>query len=566
MTGRFRDLHADKLRGGYYTSPEVAEWLCRWAVQTADDHVLEPSCGDGAFLEAAARRLQAIGAAPEAAASQMTGVEVVPEEARAAGRRLRSELGDAAGETVRNSDFFAWWQGAERRAYDAAVGNPPFIRYQSFPEPHRTRAMEIMSNLGLTPNRLTNIWVPFVVAAAASLKPGGRMALVLPAELLQVTYASQLRSFLTDRFAHIDVVACNELLFTGAEQEVVLLLADGARSGAASGQGCRVALTEARTVSEILHHPPSRVRKLAEVKRVRHDSEKWLKYFLDSRQISFMRELRCAGVTEPMSTHAGIDVGIVTGRNEFFVLSSEQVSAHGLERYTSPLVSRSAQLKGSRIGAEDWKALAADGHRVHLLSIGREQGPRLGAKARSYIRDGERKEFHLGYKCSIRTPWYFVPSVWVPDGFAFRQIYDFPRFVLNSSEATSTDTIHRLRSKGARPERVIANAYTWLTAASAEIEGRSYGGGVLELEPTEAERLLMPAGLNGAMPLNEVDGLVRAGRLDAVLEENARIVLRGHMGLSQADCALLKDVWTKMRNRRLSRRRGASQTAKRRAA
>ena len=163
----------------------------------------------------------------------------------------------------------------------------------------------------------------------------------------------------------------------------------------------------------------------------------------------------------------------------------------------------------------------------------------------------------MGYKCSIREPWYLVPSVWVPDGFAFRQIYDFPRMVLNSSGATSTDTIHRMRSHGAKPERVIANTYTWLTAASAEIEGRSYGGGVLELEPTEAERLLMPAQLNGAMPLTEVDQLVRAGRLDDVLEENAKIILREHMGLTSAECDLLKSVWTQMRNRRNSRRRGA---------
>ena len=85
-----------------------------------------------------------------------------------------------------------------------------------------------MTELGLKPNRLTNIWVPFVVAAAASLRPGGRLALVLPAELLQVSYAAQLRSFLIDRFSRIDIIACNELLFDKAEQEVVLLLADGA--------------------------------------------------------------------------------------------------------------------------------------------------------------------------------------------------------------------------------------------------------------------------------------------------------------------------------------------------
>jgi adenine-specific DNA-methyltransferase len=119
-----------------------------------------------------------------------------------------------------------------------------------------------------------------------------------------------------------------------------------------------------------------------------------------------------------------------------------------------------------------------------------------------------------------------------------------------------------LSCKTAKPERVIANTYTWLTAASAEIEGRSYGGGVLELEPTEAERLLMPATLNGAMPLSECDRLTRAGRLDDVLEENARIVLMGHMGLSSADCALLRAIWTKMRDRRMARRkRGRSPAA-----
>lgn len=559
--GRFADLDEDKLRGGYYTSSRVAEWLCGWAIQSAGDAVLEPSCGDGAFLEAAARRLLALGATPAKIARLLTGVEIIPAEARFATERLRPALGKSAEKIVQNSDFFAWWQASDQPAFDAIIGNPPFIRYQSFPEPHRTRAMSIMGEQGLTPNRLTNIWVPFVVAATASLKPGGRLALVLPAEILQVTYAAQLRSYLTDHFERIDVIACNELFFEKAEQEVVLLLANGALASASEGNDCRVALTAAETVSDITDSKPALLLERAEVKTIRHDNEKWLKYFLDNRQITFMRALKEAAITTPMSAHASIDVGVVTGKNEFFVLSADQVAALGLEGYTTPLVSRSAQLKGSQIGKADWKSLAAAGDRVHLLNISHMHAGKLNAKLRRYIEEGERKEFHTGYKCSIREPWYLVPSVWVPDGFAFRQIYDFPRMVLNASGATSTDTIHRLRSKGAKPERVIANTYTWLTAASAEIEGRSYGGGVLELEPTEAERLMMPAKLNGAMPLTEVDQLVRAGRLDSVLEENARIVLRDHMGLSAADCTLLKSVWTKMRDRRNSRRRGARKAA-----
>ena len=554
--GRYADLDKNKLRGGYYTSVQVANWLCTWAIQSAKDTILEPSCGDGAFLEAAVRRLQELGARPTQIARLLTGIEIISDEAKTATARLRLDLGKAAERIISNSDFFAWWQASEQPAFDVIIGNPPFIRYQSFPEPHRTRAMEIMAKQGLTPNRLTNIWVPFVVAAVASLKPGGRLALVLPAEILQVTYAGQLRSFMTDHFAHIDIIACNELFFDNAEQEVVLLLADGALAAASEGNECRVALTEAKTVADIIENEPAILLERSESKTIRHDSEKWLKYFLDNRQISFMRELREAAITAPMSAHASIDVGVVTGKNEFFVLSADQVDAFGLKNYTTPLISRSVQLRGSRLNNADWKVLAAAGDRVHLLNLNNVHNDKLTTKLLRYIEEGEHKGFHKGYKCSIRKPWYLVPSVWVPDGFAFRQIYDFPRMVLNTSGATSTDTIHRLRSKDDEPERVIANTYTWLTAASAEIEGRSYGGGVLELEPTEAERLLMPAKLNGAMLLSEVDSLVRAGRLDVVLEENARIVLRGHMGLSTAECALLKSVWTKMRDRRNSRRRG----------
>lgn len=553
--GRFADLDADKLRGGYYTSSEVATWLCAWAIRSSKDRVLEPSCGDGAFLEVAAKRYAEMGVRSPTIAKQLIGVEILATEAARARARVKDLLGPRAHDVVETGDFFGWFQQNKQPPFDAVVGNPPFIRYQSFPEPHRSRAMAIMAEQGLSPNRLTNIWVPFVVAAASSLRPGGRLALVLPAELLQVSYAAQLRSFLTDRFARIDIVACNELFFEKAEQEVVLLLADGALAAASEANCCRVTMTESRTLAEITNRSPSVVLAAAQPKTIRHDNEKWLKYFLTDREITFMRALRDASVTANLSSHASVDVGVVTGKNEFFVLTSEQVAALKLESYTAPLISRSVHLKGAVVGKGDWKTMAAAGDRVHLLHLAPINGTKLSGALARYIRSGEGAEVNRGYKCSIRTPWYAVPSVWTPDGFLFRQIYDFPRAVLNKAGATSTDTIHRITCKADKPERVIANTYTWLTAASAEIEGRSYGGGVLELEPTEAERLLMPAQLNGAMPLAECDRLTRAGRLDDVLEENARIVLMGHMGLSQADCHLLRDIWAKMRDRRMARRR-----------
>ena len=554
-SGRFTELEADKLRGGYYTPEPLAQWLCAWAIRDADDMILEPSCGDGSFLVAATDRLAALGSKGPARANQLFGVEILADESDKARQRLKIELGHRADDVVETSDFFAWRNRPNRPSFDAVIGNPPFIRYQSFPEPHRSRAIDIMKSQGLSPNRLTNIWVPFVVAAAASLKVGGRMALVLPAELLQVSYAAQLRSFLTDRFGKIDLIACNELFFEKAEQEVLLLLADEAREAPSVSNPCKVTLTESNSVENIVKRKPSTVLKGASPKTVCHDSEKWLKYFLNAEEIAFMRELRASGVATPLSTFASVNVGIVTGKNQFFVLRQSEIEDLGLEGHTIPLISRSAHLQGATVGKRDWKNLSSDDQRVHMLHLAPINGSKPKGALENYIRSGEEEGVHTGYKCSIRKPWYAVPSVWVPDGFVFRQIYDFPRVVLNTAQATSTDTIHRMRCKTEKPRAVIANTYTYLTAASAEIEGRSYGGGVLELEPTEAERLLMPAKLGPAMSLQEADRLVRQGRLSDVLEENSRAVLMEHMGLSRSDCRMLQVIWEKMRERRLTRRK-----------
>ena len=79
--GRYAALSPDKLRGGYYTPPRVAEWLCAWAIRDKADEVLEPSCGAGAFATAAAQRLRVLKATGAAAARQLTAVELVEAEA-----------------------------------------------------------------------------------------------------------------------------------------------------------------------------------------------------------------------------------------------------------------------------------------------------------------------------------------------------------------------------------------------------------------------------------------------------------------------------------------------------
>ena len=222
----------------------------RRAIRCPEDAILEPSCGDGVFLTAARFEIQRQPASRDTRPRRLVAVELLASEADRARKAAPRHA------EVITGDFFQWLAG--QRAvppFNVVLGNPPFIRCQNFPEPSRSLATRLMEREGLRPNRLTNIWVPFVVASTAMLREDGRLAMVVPAELLQVSYAAQLRRYLVDSFRRITVFACNELFFDGAEQEVVLLAAEGKMTAPDPQNRCDVALVAAESVGELLRRP-----------------------------------------------------------------------------------------------------------------------------------------------------------------------------------------------------------------------------------------------------------------------------------------------------------------------
>jgi adenine-specific DNA methylase len=527
---------ADKLRGGYYTPPAVARFIAAWAC-AAGPRVLEPSCGDGAVLAMLAEQL--------GAASRAVGVELNPAEAAKAGR---------FGVPVVTADLFAWFGRRHHGAFDAVVGNPPYVRFGSWTEPTRALAFGLMREAGLRPSRLTNAWLPFTVAAVLALRPGGRVALVLPAELLQVGYAAQLREFLVARLATLTIVSFRRLLFGGVLQEVVLLLGE-------RGDGpARVRTVEYEDATGL----PASGRVADEAPfapALRHDREKWTKYHLRPEQIEALRAVRADGCVGLLGDVASVDVGVVSGRNSFFCLTPGQAQARGLGHLCVPLVARSAQLRGIRYTEEDLGKQAAEELRCLLLAVPEEHRPADDPALARYVALGEAEGVHRGYKCSIRRAWWSVPSVWRPDAFMLRQIHLGPRVVANLTAATSTDTVHRVRLLGEVSAEQLAAAVTnSLTFAFSEVMGRSYGGGILELEPGEADALPVadPRPVE-AGTVRAVDRLLRDGDLDGAVDLVDARLLVGGMGLTPERVALLRSVWRDLRERRARRgRRGAA--------
>lgn len=539
-----------KLRGGYYTPPSMARFLAEWAVEAPTDRVLEPSCGDGILLLAAAARLRALGGSHEGIRDQLVGIELDSEEAEIAQSHVVRSLNGSGFQTV-NDDFFAWAEprlGADA-GFDVVVGNPPFIRFQNFQEPYRNRAITLMTRAGLKPSRMMNSWMPFLVVATLLLRNGGRLAMVVPAELLQVNYAAEIRRFLAQNFGDVTLVTFDRLVFAGIQQEVVLLL--GKRESAGPHRIRVVSISDEAELAA----SPEVVLCNAEQKPLLSEDEKWTKYFLSGPEIELLREVRLNESMVPSSTYYSVDVGVVTGENSFFAPSKDVIERFNLHAHCKRLVSKAAQLPDLTYCEEDWCAHYNAGLRASLLVIDGEQ---LGYGLRRYIDTGEAAGYHTGYKCRIRQPWYSVPSVWIPDAFMLRQVSGHPKLVLNLADATCTDTLHRIRFTGAAtPEATTVGFLNSATLAFSEVTGRSYGGGVMTFEPSEAERLVMPSLQNVEIDLASANQLLANDGIDALLDVVDRQTLE-QLGISKQDTLRLRAVWRKLSQRRSTRKAGRS--------
>ena len=373
--------------------------------------------------------------------------------------------------------------------------------------------------------------------------------MVLPAELLQVGYAAELREYLARNYESLTIATFRSLIFAGIQQETVLLA--GVRGETAPARVHWVELANETELSAEQLEPNNGV-----VVDLDHAREKWTRYYLDSRELELVRRIETSTALTTLGELAYVDVGIVTGQNDFFVLSEADATQRGLKELCLPLVARSAQIPGLVLRRAEWTKSTADGNRTHLLQLGSVDRAKLTAAARAYVRAGEQRGYHEGFKCRIRQPrWWNVPSVWVPDGFLLRQIHDGPRVVANAARVTCTDTIHRVRThKGVDIRSVAFASMNSLTFAFAELYGRSYGGGVLELEPREAESLPYPRPLPvTAQRLREVDSLVRRRETEAALAlVDAQLLTRN--GLAVDEIAVLRGIWRKLFQRRLGRK------------
>jgi hypothetical protein len=115
----------------------------------------------------------------------------------------------------------------------------------------------------------------------------------------------------------------------------------------------------------------------------------------------------------------------------------------------------------------------------------------------------------------------------------------YPRVIVNDASVVTTDTIYRgrlLPGVDLTPKAFASAFHNSLTLLTSEIEGRSFGGGVLELVPSEISRVALPLPVNMETEFDHLDSICRNGAADltdALLEETDRQIVQKTNGLTK---------------------------------
>ena len=527
------DASDQKLRGAYYTPPAIASFILHWGINgSTDANILEPSCGDGVFLEQMMKEKMAF--------HHITAVEFVDTEAKKA-----RAIGLHHSEVI-TTDFHRFCLDTKQK-FSLVVGNPPFIRYQYYDESQQALATEIFEKAGLKRSKLTNAWVTFVVGCSLLLKEKGKMGFVIPSELLQVTYARQLRQYLARQFNKINIISFENLVFEDIQQEVVLLLCE--KNGSDEHLIEHIEVKDAEGLKMLDPH-----RLKLPTKQIDFHTDKWTYYFLDKEELEFLSRVR-SGDMPKIGQYANVEVGITTGSNGYFTVPQSVVDMYQLQEYARPMVGRSVQVNSLCFTTEDWKRNVNVGAKANLLVFPPKVKEEGNEGVKAYIENGEQLGINKGYKTRIREDWYVIPSIKLSEALFLRRNNLYPKFVLNEAKAYTTDTMHRVFiNNGVNHKAFVASYYNSLSFAFAEILGRNFGGGVLELMPSEVKDIYLPYREKNAELFIQIDQMVREKKsTDEILDFTDVELLQKGMGFSEKETKMARSIWYKLMGRRLNR-------------
>lgn len=172
--------------GQVFTPPVIVERML--GLMRRQGRVLEPSCGDGAFVRPLQQR-----------SAQLVAIEY-----------------DAAQcpQSALNIDFFTY---PERESFDTIIGNPPYVKARDI---HPETAQRLRSSVL---NGHANLYFYFIEKCVRQLRPNGELIFITPRDFLKATGAAQLNAWLHEQGSFTEMIDLGDAkIFSGALPNCVI--------------------------------------------------------------------------------------------------------------------------------------------------------------------------------------------------------------------------------------------------------------------------------------------------------------------------------------------------------
>ena len=469
--------------GQFATPSELATEMLEYArsLLPGDQTIrfLDPAIGTGSFLSALLRSF------PLARIRSVTGYDIDAYYGQKA-----IELWSDSSFDFRIADFTrAIPPQTEGEKANLLICNPPYVRHHHLTGNEKLRLREIVKKItGLRFSELAGLYCYFLCMAHLWMQENGLAGWLIPSEFMDVNYGRQLKHYLLDQVTLLRVHRFDpeEVQFQDALVSSAVLWF----KKAIPSQGHTVEFTSGGTMSKpkVSLHVPIDVLK---------HTTKWTKFPLNSIPAvlhSDRKQVRLSDLFE-------VKRGLVTGANDFFILTAEQIAHYQLPReFLTPI------LPGPRLLSLDEVLADAAGNplleqRLFLLDckLPENEVTKYPALA-EYLQMGVEMGVHSGYICRHRSPWYAqeerLPSrlLCTYMGRVGKERSNPFRFILNHSKAIAANVYLMLSPKPVLAKllqndpELYRHIWNTLKHIAPEVligEGRVYGGGLYKLEPGE---------------------------------------------------------------------------------
>ena len=454
------DAIAKKHTGSFYTCNSIADYITKWAIDRPEQCVLEPSFGDGIFIDSAILRFAELGNFNP----KIIGVEMQKEPYKLYMERHASILGF-------QMDFMDYRSNTK---INAVIGNPPYVRLKKLKSNEREKVLHLINSYNVDMQTSSSLWLPFIIHSTELLQPNGKLGFVLPYEITHVRYAFALWKYLSRNYGKITVCRIYRDFFPNVDVETIIFLAE--EKGKTTDHVC---YNVYETITDLYKN------KIKKSSRILITDIISLKKPFEYEQmpksvIDILQELHQNKLLSLFIKDCKFKIGYVSGNKDFFHLSKEVMQQFNINsKNTKKCLINAKQITANTGNGIETKGINTYSHLFFPVDIGDGEN--------NYIEYGESQGINKGYKCSGRDPWYLTPSLEIPD-VILTVFGDVPKLLMNNGDFYVSNSLLSGISKVSSKE-IICRWYNSLTLLSVELKIHSLGGGTLVLIPGETDKL-----------------------------------------------------------------------------